>query len=273
MEIDQIIELAEGLATEHRGRGGGGGGDPKTAFSDYDVIVAQDGFGEAFEGLLRFQEGEFQVFVNTGTELDPRTPGRMNFTAAHEFGHYSIPAHRNAIRSGICAHKDVTGFASSEPMEREADIFAAHFLMPTKELQRKYRSPAWGAKEILDAANHFGTSITCAALRCQAALPGDSTLILWGPQYVRWQRMNRDWWFKLPARSIRNANQLAQGSATEQLMNGAEIPECGFITTGTTRSAWFRRVPSWSNNNTILIEEAITLGAYGVLTVLRPDQL
>ncbi|MBR9871480.1 MAG: ImmA/IrrE family metallo-endopeptidase [Gammaproteobacteria bacterium] len=269
MNSDPIIELAEGLADAHRGNGGGG--DPIVGFRDYEVIVAHGDFGDDFEGLLRFRDGEFQAFVNSGSDSDPRTAGRQNFTAAHEFGHYSIQAHRDAIRSGKGCHKDVTGFMSREPMEREADIFAAHFLMPTRELQKRYRAPQWGAKEILDAAGYFGTSITCAALRCQAAMPGDSTLVLWGPKYVQWQRMNRDWWFELPVRSIRNADQLAQGSATEQLMAGADIPECGFITTGTTRSAWFRRVSSWSSNNSILIEQAIPLGSYGVLTLLRPD--
>lgn len=270
MEINEIIDLAEELASQHRGQGGGG--DPKAAFADYEVPVAQADFGDAFEGLLRFENGEYQVFINTGDESDPRTIGRQNFTAGHEFGHYSIPKHRTAIRKGNGAHKDITGFASSEPMEREADIFAAHFLIPTKELQRRYRLPSWGAREILDAAKHFGTSITCAALRCQASLPGDSSLILWGPNNVRWQRMNRDWWFQLPARSIRNTDQLAKGSATEQLLSGAEIPDCGYVSRGTTRSAWFTRILPWSNNNTILIEEAIPLGAYGTLTLLRPDQ-
>ena len=196
MEIESIIELAEGLATEHRGKSGGG--DPFVAFEDYEVIVAEANFGNAFEGLLRFKDDEFQVFVNSGCDADPRTHGRKNFTVAHEFGHYSIPIHRRSIKSGEGLHKDISGFTSKVPMEREADIFASHFLMPTLELSKQFRSASWGAREILDAAQYFGTSITSAALRCQSALDGHSSLILWGPQYVRWQRMNNDWWFQLP---------------------------------------------------------------------------
>ena len=98
MEIESIIELAEGLATEHRGKSGGG--DPFVAFEDYEVIVAEANFGNAFEGLLRFKDDEFQVFVNSGCDADPRTHGRKNFTVAHEFGHYSIPIHRRSIKSG-----------------------------------------------------------------------------------------------------------------------------------------------------------------------------
>jgi len=266
---ESIIELAEGLADQHKGLSGGG--DPFIAFNDYEVPVAQDNFGNAFEGALRFHGDEFQVFVNTGNLNDPRTSGRRHFTGAHEFGHYSIKEHRKAIISGDGFHKDVTGFASKNPMEREADIFASHFLVPTKTLKKRCRNDDWGAAEILDVATHFGTSITCAALRCQSSLSGNSTLILWGPTHVRWQRMNHDWWFQLPARSIRNINELISGSATEELMNGAEVPECGFFSRGTTRSAWFKRVADWSAKNTILIEHVIPLGAYGYLTILRPD--
>jgi hypothetical protein len=100
----------------------------------------------------------------------------------------------------------------------------------------------------------------------------DSTLILWEGGGVSWQRMNRDWWFELPARSIRSADLLTSGSATELALRGSvPIPECGFLVRGTTRSRWFRRVADWSSDNDILIEEAIPLGSFGVLTVLRPD--
>lgn len=265
---DDIIRLAENLAADHKGPTGGG--DPYIGFSDYEVPLVEDDFGDEFEGLLRFKDGEFQAFVNTGHEHS-RTIGRRRFTAGHEFAHYSIKAHRDAIRAGRGMHCSKSGFQSREPMEREADIFAAHFLVPTKALQKRHKSWRWGAQEILDVHRHFQTSVTCAALRCQSALPGNSTLILWGETEVRWQRMDADWWFKLPAKSIRNSELLARGSATEQLLNGAVVPEEGFIQTGTTRAQWFPRVARWSSQNDILIEEAISLGDYGVLTLLRPD--
>lgn len=268
-DLTRIIALAEALAEDHRETYGGG--DPHKGFRDYQVVVAEQDFGDAFEGLLRYRDDEYQVFINCGSEVMPRTIGRKRYTAAHEFGHYSIRAHREAIRMGHGLHKDGTGFASSAPMEREADVFAAHFLVPTAKLKKRYRQDNWGAKEILDAAQFFGSSITCAALRCQASLAGNSTLIYWGPTHVRWQRMNSDWWFELPAKSVRNADQLIKGSATEEILNGAPMPACGYISRGTTRSAWFKRVSSWSNSNSILVEEVISLGSYGHLTLLRPD--
>lgn len=270
MEAEQIAELAEHLASAHHNKSGGGG-DPLCAFNDYDVPVIHGDFADAFEGLLRFADGEFQVFINTGQERH-RSDGRRRFTAAHELGHYSLPAHREGIRSGKLVHKSKTGFESRELIEREADIFASHFLMPTAELRKRYPHRDWGAKEILNAHRHFDTSVTSAALRCQSSLNGNSTVIYWRDGKVAWQRMNRDWFFELPARSIRSADFLPTGSATELALRGAaHVPECGYTTTGTTRSRWFRRVADWSTDNDILIEEAIWLGSFGVLTILRPD--
>lgn len=268
-ELHQIITLAEALADSHKGANSGG--DPFKAFHDFEVILVEKDFGDAFEGLLRYHDNEYQVFINAGNERAPRTTGRKRFTAAHEFAHYTIKEHRDAIRLGRGLHKDFNGFSSNEPMEREADIFAAHFLIPTDKLLRRCRNPNWGAKEILDVAKHFDTSITCAALRCQSTLPGNSTIIVWGPDGFRWQRMDNDWWFQLPARSIRAVDQITKGSATEEVLNGGSIPECGYVRKGTTRSAWFKRVSTWSNQNMILVEEVISLGSYGCLTLLRPD--
>jgi len=267
---ENIIQLAENLAEAHKGLGGGG--DPHIGFRDYEVDVVEDDFDDAFEGLLRYKDGSFQAFINTGHDRS-RTKGRRRYTAAHEFGHFSIKSHRDSIRSGKGTHFSKTGFQSREPMEREADIFAAHFLVPTKVLQKRYKTTDWGAKEILDVHKDFQTSITCAALRCQAALPGNSSLILWGKTEVRWQRMDNDWWFDLPARSIRNSELLAKGSATEKVLNGAPIAEDGYLMTGTTRAHWFPRIAPWSSKNDILVEEAVSLGEYGVLTILRPDRV
>lgn len=271
MNAEEIIELAENLSTQHH-NSIGGGGDPYAAFSDYEVVVAEDDFAGSFEGLLRYHDGEFQTFIDTSHERN-KNLGRRRFTVAHEFGHFSIPAHRHGIRHGHLLHRSQVGFESRERIEREADIFAAYFLIPTDELRKLCENGDWGAKEILKAARHFNSSITAAALRCQASLGGYSTLILWQGETVVWQRTNRDWWFELPARAIRCANRLARDSATDLLVRqNATAPESGFLSNGTTRSQWFPRVADWSRDNAILVEYAIPLGSFGVLTLLRPDR-
>lgn len=265
--IDDIVELAESMSLLHRGKFGGG--DPKVGFHDYDVPYVEGDFGTEFDGLLRFEDEEFQAFVNTTTN---ETPGRRRFTAAHEFGHHSITHHNEGIRNGQLVHRSETGFVSDEEIEREADIFAAHFLIPTDKLTRRHKNADWGAREVLDTSDYFGTSITCAALRCQQALPGDSVLILWSTTEVKWQKINREWWKKLPARTIRSADDLVPGSATETVLKNPPVTD-RFLWRGTTRAHWIKRIGHRSMANDILIEYAIPLGRYGVLTLLRPDAM
>jgi hypothetical protein len=264
MKTERIIEMAEALADIHRGRCLGG--DPITAFKDLDVSYFQRGFPDPFDGLLRYKRGAFEVFVNTD---HARTLGRRRFTAGHELGHFTLPHHRQGILQGTLLHQSSTGFQSDKQYEYEADIFASHFLMPTAEVESSVRSKNWGAEEILAVSQGFGSSIISAAIRCQQALSGDSTLIFWKDGEYSWSWSGGSWG-ETPFRSIRSAEDLVRGSATERVLNsGMEAGK--YIDCGGTKSFWSRRVAHWSSQNDILIEYAISLGQYGVLTLLRPD--
>jgi hypothetical protein len=52
---------------------------------------------------------------------------------------------------------------------------------------------------------------------------------------------------------------------------GNHPPVEGFFSAGTTASTWFPFVRSSSDQNAILIEQAIPLGRFGVLTFLYPE--
>lgn len=264
METEQIIDMAEAMADIHRGRYLGG--DPLTAFKDLGVSFVQRDFPDPFDGLLRYKRGSFEVFVNTD---HARTSGRRRFTAGHELGHFSLPLHRKGILQGTLLHQSSTGFQSEKQYEYEADIFASHFLMPTAEVDSCVRKKDWGAEEILSVSQGFGSSIISAAIRCQQVLAGDSTLIFWKDGDYGWSWSGGSWG-KTPFRSIRSTEELARGSATEQVLHG-NMESGKYLECGSTRSFWSRRVAHWSSNNDILIEYAISLGQYGVLTLLRPD--
>ena len=82
--------------------------------------VGKDGILGAFFNHPRLG---YCILVNADT-----TPGRQAFTLAHEFAHalYHYPS------GGIICRKDF-GY---DPKERFADTFAAHFLVPAKELRQ-----------------------------------------------------------------------------------------------------------------------------------------
>ena len=216
------------------------------------------------------------MFINSASS---RVSGcRRRFTGAHEFGHYSIPTHREGIRSGRLVHRSETGFRSIERIEREADIFAAHFLIPTAELKFRYAACVSGALQIIvEVHRNFHTLVECAALRCQVALPKvTSTLIRWEGDRVSWQRMNNwDWRFTNHAceEGIRTSNRLAlMARRTDRLFSrrkGArEWISCRMVRRDLSG---FRESPSGRTTTICSLRKRSPLGSFGVLTLLRPD--
>src|SRR5689334_2637803 len=63
------------------------------------------------------------------------SPGRINFTLAHEFGHYLL--HRIDYPQGIqCSAQDVAGWDSPYgQIEQQANRFAANLLMPLDDFR------------------------------------------------------------------------------------------------------------------------------------------
>jgi Zn-dependent peptidase ImmA (M78 family) len=89
--------------------------------------------------------------------------GRERFSVAHEVGHWKL--HRG--RSFRCRVDQVEeNFASTGSLEREADNFASHLLMPAgmfNDAIRPYGKPNF--KQLGDVAAAFDTSLTATALR------------------------------------------------------------------------------------------------------------
>jgi hypothetical protein len=68
--------------------------------------------------------------------------GRINFTLAHEFGHFLL--HRQDHPNGFqCSDQDVVRWdAAYRQIESEANVFAANFLMPFDDCRRQIAASA-----------------------------------------------------------------------------------------------------------------------------------
>src|SRR5436190_1381407 len=92
--------------------------------------------------------------------------GRINFTLAHEFGHYLL--HRLQHPDGIrCGQQDVVRWESDyRQLEHEANTFAAYLLMPLDDYRRQIDT---GSIVTLDTLGHcadrYEVSLIAAALR------------------------------------------------------------------------------------------------------------
>jgi hypothetical protein len=72
-------------------------------------------------------------------------------------------------------------------------------------------------------------------------------------------------------RTFETPGELADDSPTRKALAHQQPPARGYFESGTTAAAWFPRIRREDDHKLIFIEQAIPLGAYGVLTFLYPD--
>lgn len=115
--------------------------------------------------------------------------GRINFTLAHELGHYLL--HRVQHPEGIyCSQQDVAKWDSPEgQIEHQANEFAANLLMPLDDFRRLIPD---GAAPDLDQLSHcaarYHVSLTAAILRWLGYTRKRAILVVSVDGFILWAR-------------------------------------------------------------------------------------
>ena len=118
-----------------------------------------------------------------------RSRGRINFTLAHEFGHYLL--HRQDHPDGIeCSQEDMLRWDSDYGrIEQQANTFAATLLMPLDDFRRQIEPQVRPSlDEIGECAERYGVSLTAAALRWLEYTGRRSVLVVSRDGFVLWSR-------------------------------------------------------------------------------------
>jgi len=92
-----------------------------------------------------------------------RERGRRRFAIAHELGHWELHAKESQL-GALCQEADLRDYANS-PLEMEANIFAAEFLMPSHLFRAACQKRKPSLSLIKDLAKIFDTSLTATAMR------------------------------------------------------------------------------------------------------------
>lgn len=146
----------------------------------------------SFDGaLFRAPTGKkgWGIFYNNGIA----SRGRINFTLAHEFGHYLL--HRSTYPDGIhCGHQDVVRWGTEyRQVEHEANVFAANLLMPLDDYRRQIEA---GTPVDLDQLAHcaarYEVSLIAATLRWLEYTQCRAVLVVSRDDYVLWARSSRN---------------------------------------------------------------------------------
>src|SRR4051812_44717964 len=100
--------------------------DPLAIAKKRDITVSANRVKTAGVSGFLMKVGD-RFGIGYSTNIDNQ--GFINFTIAHELGHYFLPGHVDHLfGSGDNMHLSHAGFVSSDDCEREADFFAAALL-------------------------------------------------------------------------------------------------------------------------------------------------
>lgn len=267
--LDDIADLAEAVSAEYTKSSQRT--EPEAIIAAKKITLSFGDYADAFDGLLEHKDGSFHIYANLH-RLKTKESGRARFTLAHELGHFFIDDHRRELQSGRTpSHPSFADYLSKNPVEQEADHFASHLLMPSQRFERAGKGVAMGLEGILAIKDMFGTSITSTAIRCAKLDIGPYTLVKWSPEDFEWKWFSPSTYASGYRAIMKTKANIPRDSATGKAMAGDMPPEKGFFQSGTSASEWYPGVWAGMQRDVVVIEQAIALGEFGVLTLLFPE--
>jgi len=139
-----------------------------------NIYCQSDDYGDDFDGRIEYIPNE-KIFI---IYHPAKISNRVRFSIAHELGHYYIPNHRELLIEGN-SHNSISGFISNKRLEREADEFAAHLLIPLSYLNELInRRRFLTLVDLLGEANKLKVSLMAMAIRYIKMTPDRCAIIL-----------------------------------------------------------------------------------------------
>lgn len=209
----------------------------KTLYPDDPISAIMSASLPGFEGaLVPAPEGKlgWGIIYNK----DVVSVGRINFTLAHEFGHYLL--HRiNGPPEFHCTKSDTfrwdDGYAQRE---REANQFAANLLMPLDDFRRQLADDVRPTVDaISECAGRYKVSFMAACLRWISYTKIPAVFVVSRDGFIVWARssgpaMRLGAFFRTANRVVELPDgSLARGNLTDKEREGVELPG----------SVWFKR--------------------------------
>lgn len=160
----------------------------KQRFPDDPIVSVQGDNLPTFDGaLFKARDGRkgWGIIYNRAIT----SKGRINFTLAHEFGHYLL--HRLAYPKGIeCGQQQIVRWDSEYgQVEHQANVFAANFLMPLDDYRRQIPDNARVDMDMLRAcAERYNVSLMAAVLRWLGYTRRRAILVVSRDGFILWAR-------------------------------------------------------------------------------------
>ncbi len=114
-------------------------------------------------------------------------PGRINFTIAHELGHYLL--HRKVRDTFQCGVTEMMDYASleSKRLESQANTFASYLLMPRNDFDDQIKGQEISFELLGHCAERYQTSLTATALKWLEFTADAAMLVVADhDEFIRW---------------------------------------------------------------------------------------
>lgn len=160
----------------------------RQVFPDAPITMV-DGmeFSPSVDGMLMPSpngDGEWGIVYNKSI----RSPGRINFTLAHELGHYLL--HRHISPTGIqCGSREMLDWRSElGAIEAQANTFASYLLMPLDDFRQQIAGETISLELLRHIADRYEVSITAAILKWLDITPQRAMLVIGKSGFIDWAR-------------------------------------------------------------------------------------
>lgn len=163
----------------------------KAKYPDEPITVIKDAPLPGFEGaLVSAPAGKSGWGIIYNSAVASR--GRVNFTLAHEFGHYLL--HRETYPEGFqCSTEDMARWESEYGQrENEANVFAATLLMPLDDFRGQIDThfrPTFD--ELGNCVERYDVSLIAATLRWLQYTMRRAILVVSRDGFVLWARSSK----------------------------------------------------------------------------------
>ena len=242
--------------------------DLDTLAEAYDIVVEpMKSSGIGVSGMLVRYGNTFGILYNQ--EIPNR--GFQRFSIAHELGHFFVEGHLDQIAFVGGAHKSRAGFVSEDPVEREADYFAAGLLMPEAPINDVIRQQPDGIQAIEAIQRAAHASLTASAIRYVGLTEAAAAVIVSRDGRVNYCYMSDAMKALKPYTSLRKGSPIPAKTATASI---AQLPK---EQRQSAREESETNIAEWlgGRQSVQAREEVVGLGSYDrLLTVLTcPDIL
>lgn len=153
--------------------------------SDRLIDIRGTSLSSDVDGVLQKTPSGWIIIYNTSIKY----LGRINFTLAHEFGHYLL--HRKKYPDGLkCTKNDIYNDNAKKVIETEANIFASYLLMPFDDFRKESNLYPFSPTLFENLARRYNTSLTATILKWIDMTDKKAMAIFSDNGFIEWKKLS-----------------------------------------------------------------------------------